>query len=74
MPEGVFHGPALVIAGDKSKHTVNSPILNEKLKLRDLYTPYFTDIEIQIIEDAGHFVNADKPKEVTNQIKSFLNR
>ncbi len=59
------HLPSLFIGGTDSNY------------LRNIYNPaifeYFPAAEIKMIENAGHWLHADKPHEFLTNVKSFLN-
>ncbi|MDR3286373.1 MAG: alpha/beta fold hydrolase, partial [Prevotellaceae bacterium] len=57
--------PTLLITGKKSDYVVNSDI--------EIITNKFSDIKIQIIEDAGHWVHAEKTQIFIDCVKRFIN-
>lgn len=63
---GVYHGEIVCICGEKSK-----PFSIEKF----IYTfPNIKKEDIRIINDASHWVHADKPEEVCVEIVDFIKR
>ncbi|CAG9335634.1 unnamed protein product [Blepharisma stoltei] len=71
-PDGRFTGEVLALSGGNSKHTIRNPLLTDKIKLIDFYTQIMPNTRIQSVVGAGHFLHAEKPKEVQNKIKEFL--
>ena len=64
-PEGdTFHRPTLFIRGGNSNYVKDSDMENIK--------NLFTEAELKTIEGAGHWVHADKPKELLEALKAFL--
>ena len=62
-----IQSPVLIIYGKKDKYLpVNG--LNYTWEFID------NDLRIEIIQDAGHFVQYDAPDAVTNAIVSWLNK
>jgi len=61
-----FTGPLKVIAGANSNY----------LTLRDgeSFWPMFTDIEVDVIEGAGHWVHADQPAAFLASVRQALHR
>lgn len=63
-PEGRFDGPALFLRGGNSGY------------VRDRHIPeirrLFPAAEIQTIDDAGHWLHAERPREVEAAIRAFL--
>ena len=59
----VYEGPALFIRGGKSNYILDE----DKIHIKKLF-PY---AEFLTIEDAGHWVHADKPIETYNAIAEF---
>ncbi len=59
-----FEKPALFIRGSRSNYIKDEDWENTKL--------LFPNAELVTIEDAGHWVHADKPKELLEVIKAFL--
>ncbi|MDP4267988.1 MAG: alpha/beta fold hydrolase [Bacteroidota bacterium] len=60
----LFEKPTLFIKGEKSKF-----ILNEDYAL---IKEYFSNAEIQIIKNAGHWVHADQPEEFLDRVLNFI--
>ncbi len=60
-----FDGESLFIKGELSNY------INESEK--QLIHQFFTNVTIQTIENAGHWVHADAPKELLERINEFLN-
>ena len=59
----VYEGPALFIRGGKSNYILDE----DKIHIKKLF-PY---AEFLTIEDAGHWVHADKPQDTYNAIAEF---
>jgi len=59
-----FLGPSLFIAGSRSEYVQPQHYQN--------ITGMFPQAKIVTIEDAGHWVHADKPETVTAEIRTFL--
>lgn len=70
--KGVYNGPALAIAGINSIHTCKSPLIPKGEDLRSLYSQYFSQISIDIVPNAGHFIHVDNPAYVKASINKFL--
>ncbi len=65
LEEGMlFTGPSLFIDGGKSDY------INEEDE--ELISEHFPDFEIMEVEDAGHWVHAEKPEELVNFVLQFL--
>ncbi len=62
--ETQFLKPSLFIRGEKSDYVLDSDI--------SLINKYFPNNTIQSVNNAGHWVHAEKPEEVVNSIRSFL--
>ncbi len=60
----VFHGPTLFIGGGKSNY-----ILADDLSL---IASHFPNYRHEVIDDAGHWVHAEKPKELYDSVTKFL--
>lgn len=66
LPEGyMYHGPSLFIRGSKS-HYVRPEDLSH---LRS----HFPKAQVQTIENAGHWVQAEQPAAFTQALNTFLN-
>jgi len=63
--ELTFVGKTLFIGGSKSDYIQKT----DHIKIKKL----FPNSEIEIIEGAGHWVHAEKPKELIEIVQSFLN-
>lgn len=59
-----FRKPALFLAGERSDF-----VLPEH---HDSITRYFPEAKIVTVDGAGHWLHADKPEEVTAEIRKFL--
>ena len=62
----VFDKPTLFIRGGKSKH-INDEDMPE-------IKTHFPQAKLETIDDAGHWVHADKPKELLNIIQDFMKK
>ncbi len=63
---GVFHGETLFIGGEKSNYIL--PQDNFLIKQQ------FPKAQITYVKDAGHWVQAQKPKEFAEIVKDFLSK
>jgi pimeloyl-ACP methyl ester carboxylesterase len=61
-----FAGPLKVIAGANSNYVT--------LRDGESFWPMFTDIEVDVIEDAGHWVHADQPAAFLASLRQVLSR
>ncbi|BDD03095.1 alpha/beta fold hydrolase [Aureibacter tunicatorum] len=59
-----FMKPTLFIRGDQSDYILDSDF--------DLIEDIFSDVEIETVENAGHWIHADKPQELLNIVKDFI--
>ncbi len=59
-----FEGSSLFIRGEKSDYIPNEDIPK--------IGPLFPEAEVTTIENAGHWVHADAPKELLEEVKAFL--
>jgi len=68
LPPGAkpFDGPALFLTGAKSEYV--RPSYHEKIRA------LFSRAEIEVIEGAGHWLHAERPREVEAAVESFLRR
>ena len=64
---GVYTGPALFIAGNKSEYV--KPVRDTSL-IRE----YFPRAEIEIVNGAGHWVHSERPQEVVSLLGAFVER
>ena len=62
---GMFDKPALFIRGSRSDYIKDSDF--------PLIKSLFPQAEVVTVQDAGHWVHADKPEELLNILKVFLN-
>lgn len=62
--EAKYEGKALFIGGSKSDYITEAD--------HDLIKTHFPQAEIQMINGAGHWVHAEKPKELGKMVVSFL--
>ncbi|MDR2065940.1 MAG: alpha/beta fold hydrolase [Prevotellaceae bacterium] len=58
--------PALFIAGGKSNHIVRSDIEN--------IMNVFSDLKIEVIAEAGHWIHAEQKEKFVNCIQKFINK
>lgn len=70
--EGKFEGPAHAIVGVNSIHTAKSPLVPKDGSLSSLYTKYFPNITIDIIQNAGHFLHVENPEPVKQSLSKYL--
>ena len=66
-PSSSFEGPSLFVGGDRSRYF-------QADRDTDLIRQWFPSADIHTIQDAGHWLHADKPAEVVQVIRSFLLR
>ena len=66
-----FEGPCIALCGSNSTHTCKSPLLKD-LALKSFFTQHFPRVEVRVIEETGHFLHIEKPREVSLQISNFL--
>jgi len=64
-PEGTYDRPCLFAGGERSRYL-------QADRDRDLIHSLFPRAQIRMIKDAGHWLHADKPEEVVQVIRSFL--
>lgn len=64
MPDPVYDGPTLFIRGGASNYIADSyiPTLHQ----------LFSDVKVETVADAGHWVHAQSPKELRVLVESFL--
>ncbi|CAO3639874.1 unnamed protein product [Cunninghamella blakesleeana] len=60
-----YEGPTLFIAGGKSPYY--PPFLKEQTNIQS----YFPNYDLKVIENAGHWVHAEKPDKVLELISNF---
>lgn len=53
-----FLNPTLVLAGEHSLHTVRSKALVNEVTLDQLYCQMFPNVQIDIVQKAGHWLHA----------------
>ena len=68
--EKPYLGRVLVLAGEHSRHTNMLPLHGKSLA--SLYTAMFPNVEIQVIQGAGHWVHVDKQEATREAIARFL--
>ncbi len=61
-----FAGPVTVIAGEASDYVAQYDGAS--------FRPMFTDVHVEVIEGAGHWVHADKPAAFLSSVRQALNR
>ncbi len=62
--EGVFDGPALFLAGGASSYLTEAH--------RPAIRAQFTDARFQVIEGAGHWLHAERPRVFVDVVERFL--
>jgi esterase len=72
-PQGSFNGPTLVIAGEKSFHTIRYPLYPEGFDIKILYEKYFSDVRIEIVKNVGHYLHIEDPDTTKKLIIQFFN-
>ncbi|CAG9326549.1 unnamed protein product [Blepharisma stoltei] len=65
-----FDGPAMAIVGEKSRHTCEFPGIDVK----DLYSKYLPELQIEVILGTGHYLYIEKSKEVQEALSDFLSK
>ena len=60
----LFKGKTLLVVGENSNYVSNY----DKVLMRKR----FSEMETVVISDAGHWVHAEKPKELENVVRGFL--
>jgi esterase len=69
---GVYNGPVHFIVGGKSGF-VNKKVTQQALPIiKRLFPSFEAEENIDVIEDAGHWVHTEKPKEFTEALAKFL--
>jgi pimeloyl-ACP methyl ester carboxylesterase len=58
--------PTLFIIGEKSNHVMSSDIKN--------ITKVFSDLKIEIISDAGHWIHAEQKEKFVDCLQKFINK
>ena len=61
-----FDGPTTVIAGAQSDYVTD--------RADAMFAPMFVDVEIDVIEDAGHWVHADQPAAFLARVRHAMQR
>ena len=61
-----FDGPTTVIAGAQSDYVAD--------RAGAMFAPMFVDVEIDVIEDAGHWVHADQPAAFLARVRHAMQR
>ena len=61
-----FAGPVTVIAGEDSDYVVEHD--------GESFRPMFTDVDVEVIEGAGHWVHADQPAAFLASVRQALHR
>ena len=61
-----FAGPVTVIAGKDSDYVVQHDGAS--------FRPMFTDVDVEVVEGAGHWVHADQPAGFLARVRQALNR
>ncbi|SDE66947.1 Pimeloyl-ACP methyl ester carboxylesterase [Paracoccus isoporae] len=62
---GAFDGPALFLAGAASDYAAEGPAA-------DAIRRYFPQAELRYLDGCGHWIHAEKPKEVGEAVAGFL--
>lgn len=68
VSEGKYEGKMVAIVGGASLYTAKSPLLEENEPVAGLYKNHFPKAEIEILENAKHFIHA----EATSQTKAAI--
>ncbi|KAI8367300.1 Alpha/Beta hydrolase protein [Blakeslea trispora] len=66
--KGQYHGPTLFMTGSKS------PFRKPFQRTPQLVPLYFPNADIVTVEDAGHWIQAEKPDEFLSITTEFINR
>ncbi|GAB5554868.1 MAG: alpha/beta fold hydrolase [Saprospiraceae bacterium] len=64
--EEAFEGPSLFVRGGRSKYVAETDL--------ELIQEYFTEAQLETIENAGHWVHAEAPKELLASLLTFLSK
>ena len=64
VADGQFSGPVLFIKGGDSNYLREAH--------RDAITQRFADVEVKVIEGAGHWLHAEKPRSFNRLVREFL--
>jgi esterase len=64
--EASYDGPALFLRGELSSYVLAEDIAT--------IHRFFTDVQVETIPDAGHWVHAEAPQAVIQQVNSFIGR
>ena len=63
---GVYQGPVLFLRGGRSPYVVSEDL--------ELARPLFPEAELETIEDAGHWLHAERREEFLGKVKTFLQK
>ena len=63
-PSDRYHGPTLFIAGEKSDYIEQGD--------RSMIEAHFPEAQIRFIKDSGHWVHAEKPRELFDMVQNFI--
>ncbi|OMJ75176.1 hypothetical protein SteCoe_25760 [Stentor coeruleus] len=72
-PDGKFEGPTVAIVGENSIHTTKSPLLENNQPLKSLYTRLFPNVQIEVLDNTGHFIHAESPSLTKAAIAKHFN-
>jgi pimeloyl-ACP methyl ester carboxylesterase len=64
VDDGIYDGDTLFVRGQKSDYIIDAEIPNIKAK--------FPNMQLETIENAGHWVHADQPKQLLEIIQRYL--
>jgi len=62
-----YDGPVVLMRGGRSGYI--DPQIQEEVMAK-----YFTNCDFSVIEDAGHWLHAEKPAVFVQQLRDFLDR
>ncbi|OMJ83851.1 hypothetical protein SteCoe_15153 [Stentor coeruleus] len=68
VAEGKYEGKMVAVVGGSSLYTAKSPLLGENEPVAGLYKNHFPNAEIEILENAKHFIHA----EASSQTKAAI--
>lgn len=66
ISDGVYEGETLFVRGDRSDYVCNEDLPSIKSR--------FPNMELQTIQEAGHWVHAEQPRKVLEAIQDFLSK
>ena len=68
--KGVYPGPTLALAGEFSYHTCRLPLPGSSMS--SIYSKNLSNVKIQVIPKAGHWLHVDKQNETRQALHDFL--